>query len=108
MKTKIIIIVSLLLGIVLGVLFSGITISISAGEMMVKELKSPYNFDKTVRVLSNRINDTKAWHVTNIIDQNKAVSENGGYSIGNFKIIKYCHGKYSADMLKADDRKKNR
>ena len=34
------------------------------------------------------------------------MKENGGYEIGNFKIIKFCHGKFAADMLQADDRKK--
>lgn len=106
MKTKIIIIVSLFLGLLAGIIFSGIALSISSGNMMVKEFKSPYDFDKTVNVMVDRINGAEGWHVTGIIDQNKEVMENGGFSIGNFKIIKYCSGKYSAEMLKADDRKK--
>jgi uncharacterized protein (DUF302 family) len=73
---------------------------------MIKELKSPYDFDKTVKVMAERINLKEGWHVTTIIDQNKETIENGGFAIGNFKIIKYCHGGYSARMLKADDRKK--
>lgn len=103
---KITIIASIILGFVLGVIFTGITISVSSGEMMVKELKSPYDFDKTVEVMAERINSKKGWHVTTIIDQNKETIESGGFAIGNFKIIKYCHGGYSARMLKADDRKK--
>ena len=70
------------------------------------EFISPYDFDKTVEVMTERINGKDGWHVTEIIDQNKEVIENGGFAIGNFKIIKYCHGKYSAQMLKADDMKK--
>ena len=103
---KITIIASIILGFVLGVIFTGITISVSSGEMMMKELKSPYDFDKTVKVMAERINLKEGWHVTTIIDQNKETIENGGFAIGNFKIIKYCHGGYSARMLKADDRKK--
>ncbi len=106
MKTKIAIIVSLIFGILIGVIFTAITINISAKPMLVKEFKSPYDFEKTVSVITDRINNKKGWHVTNVIDQNKAVSENGGFPIGNFKIIKYCHGAYSAEMLKTDDRKK--
>jgi uncharacterized protein (DUF302 family) len=103
---KITIIASIILGFILGVIFTGITISVSSGEMMIKELKSPYDFDKTVKVMAERINLKEGWHVTTIIDQNKETIENGGFAIGNFKIIKYCHGGYSARMLKADDRKK--
>jgi len=106
MKNKILIIVWLIFGFIAGIIFSGIVISISSSEMMVKEFKSPYDFDKTVKVMTERINSKEGWHVTGIIDQNKEVTENGGFSIGNFKIIKYCNGKYSARMLKADDRKK--
>jgi len=106
MKVKITVTVSLIFGFILGIIFAAAAISISASEMMVKELKSPYDFDKTVRVVSDRINNKAGWHVTNVIDQNHEVKENGGYEIGNFKIIKFCHGKFAADMLQADDRKK--
>lgn len=106
MKTKIIIIVSVLIGFLIGILFSGIAISVSSKEMLVKEFKSPYDFNKTVEVMEARINNADGWHVTEIIDQNKEVQANGGFDIGNFKIIKYCHGGYSSEMLKADDRKK--
>ncbi len=106
MKTKLIAIVFLIFGILIGIIFSGAVMSISAGEMMVKELKSPYEFEKTVEVITDRINGKDGWSVTSIIDQNKEVSENGGSSIGKFKIIKYCHGGFSSRMLKSDDRKK--
>ena len=106
MKVKITVIVSLIFGFVLGIVFTGAAINISASEMMLKELVSPYDFDKTVRVISDRINNKAGWHVTNVIDQNHEVKEHGGSEIGNFKIIKYCHGKFAADMLQADDRKK--
>ena len=106
MKIKIIIVTMLIFGFMAGIIFSGITISISADEMMVKEFVSPYNFDKTVAVMTERINEKEGWHVTEIIDQNKEIIENGGNAIGNFKLIKYCHGNYSSRMLIDDDRKK--
>ncbi|NPA37779.1 MAG: DUF302 domain-containing protein [Chlorobi bacterium] len=105
MKTKVTIIISLIFGFLAGIIFTAITINLSAKPMLVKEFKSPYDFDKTVQVMIDRINNKEGWHVTNVIDQNKAVSENGGFPIGNFKIIKYCHGRFSAEMLKTDDRK---
>jgi uncharacterized protein (DUF302 family) len=103
---NVIVIVSIIFGFILGILFSGITLSVSSSEMMVKELKSPYDFEKTISVMTNRINSKEGWHVTNVIDQNKEIVENGGREIGNFKIIKYCHGGYSWRMLKDDNRKK--
>ena len=106
MKTKVRTIVYLIFGFIAGIIFSGVVINISSGEMMVKEMRSPYDFEKTVSVMTDRINGKEGWHVTGVIDQNEEVTMNGGYPIGNFKIIKYCSGKYSAEMLSVDDQKK--
>jgi len=106
MKTKLIVVVTLTLGFILGIIFAGIVVSVSSKNMMIKELKSPYDFDKTVEVLVERINNADGWIVTDVIDQNEAVLSNGGEAIGNFKIVKYCSGEFSSRMLKADDRKK--
>lgn len=106
MKTKLLVIVSILIGVVIGILFSGIALSLSAGNMMLKEIKSPYDFDKTISVLTERINQQPGWHVVKVIDQNEAVTLHGGKPIGKFNIIQYCNGKSSSQMLSADDRKK--
>ena len=106
MKAKARTIVYIIFGFIAGVIFSGVVISISSGEMMVKEMRSPYDFEKTVTVISDRINAKEGWHVTEVIDQDKEVTLHGGYPIGNFKIIKYCSGSYSAEMLSVDEQKK--
>ena len=106
MKAKARTVVHIIFGFIAGIIFSGVVISISSGEMMVKEMKSPYDFEKTVTVMSDRINSKEGWHVTEVIDQDREVTLNGGYPIGNFKIIKYCSGSYSAEMLSVDDQKK--
>lgn len=106
MKTGLRTFVFIFFGFLLGIIFTATVISISSGEMMVVEMKSPYDFEKTVNVISQRINDRVGWHVTDVIDQNQEVISSGGSPIGNFKIIKYCSGVYSSEMLKADDRKK--
>ncbi len=106
MKTKITAIVSLIFGFIAGIIFTAVTINVSSKEMLVKEFNSPYDFDKTVKVMTERINNKEGWHVTGIINQNKEVIENGGFPIGSFKIVKYCHGGYAAEMLQTDDRKK--
>lgn len=105
MKTKLIALVFSVLGLLAGVIFTGIVLNFSAGKMMIKEMKSPYDFEKTVEVITQRINDEPGWHVVTVIDQNKEVQQHGGRPIGKFNIIQYCNGKYSSWMLKADDRK---
>ena len=66
---------SVLIGIVLGVVFSafafGIAFKVAAPTMFFKEVKSTYAFDKTVDLIKNRINAKDGWHVTTIIDSKK-------------------------------------
>lgn len=106
MKNKILILSTLILGFLAGIIFSGIAISISSAEMFVKEYRSPYDFDKTVDIIAHRINSSEGWHVTEVIDQNEESLANGGKQIGHYKIIKYCSGNYSSQMLQDDERKK--
>jgi uncharacterized protein (DUF302 family) len=106
MKKSILVIVTLIFGIIIGIVFSGIVVNISSGEMMIKEMKSPYDFEKTVATITERINAKDGWHVVTVIDQNSEVQVYGGNAIGKYDIIQYCSGKYSSDMLSADNRKK--
>ena len=106
MKKNILVIVTLIMGFLAGIIFSGIVINISSGEMMIKEMKSPYDFEKTVSTITERINNKEGWHVVDVIDQNQSVKDFGGKEIGKFDIIQYCSGKYSSEMLSADERKK--
>jgi len=106
MKKNILVFVTLIMGFLAGIIFSGIVINISSGEMMIKEMKSPYDFEKTVSTITERINNKEGWHVVAVIDQNQSVKDFGGKEIGKFDIIQYCSGKYSSEMLSADERKK--
>lgn len=105
MKIKITAIVFTILGILIGVIFTGIAINLSAGRMMLKEIKSPYDYEKTIETVANRLNTMPEWHVVTVYDMNKEVIENGGTPIGKYSIIKYCSGKYASEMLSSDDRK---
>lgn len=106
MKNKLVIFSSIFLGLILGIIFTGITINISAGRMMIKEMKSPYDYEKTISVITERINLKAGWHVVGVIDQNKEVQASGGKSIGKYSIIQYCNGKYSSQMLIEDEQKR--
>ena len=106
MKKYILVSVTLILGFITGIIFSGIVVNISSGEMMIKEIKSPYDFEKTIATITERINNKEGWHVVTVIDQNSEVKVYGGKAIGKYNIIQYCSGEYSSDMLSADDRKR--
>jgi uncharacterized protein (DUF302 family) len=105
MKIKLTAIVFTIFGLFTGIIFTGIAINLSAGRMMIKEMKSPYDYEKTVETIVTRIGSMPEWHVVTVYDMNKEVIENGGKPIGKYSIIKYCSGKYASEMLSADDRK---
>jgi uncharacterized protein (DUF302 family) len=105
MKTRLAAIVSGVFGLLAGIIFTGIGINLSAGKMMIKEIKSPYDYEKTVELVVRRVNAMPQWHVVTVYDMNKEAVEHGGKPIGKYSIIKYCSGKYASQMLMADDRK---
>ena len=95
----------LVFGFVLGVVFAGVAINIAAPQMLIKEVHSPYDFAKTVRVIRERIEASEHWHVVTVYDENAECVEHGGEPIGRMSIIKYCSGHYASKMLQADERK---
>jgi len=105
MKSKLIAIVFLIFGALLGIIITAISVNYSAGRMMTKEIKSPYDYEKTIEMIVTRVNAKPEWHVVTVYDMNKEVVEHGGKAIGKYSIIKYCSGKYASEMLSADDRK---
>jgi uncharacterized protein (DUF302 family) len=100
---------SVLVGVILGLVFSififGIAFKVAAPTMFFKEITSTYDFDKTVELIESRINKQDGWHVTTTIDQQQEVLEDGGEDVGKVKIIKFCNGKLSGEMLMADESK---
>jgi len=99
------ILIGVILGFVLSLFVLGFAFKVAAPTMFFKEVSVPYNFEKTVRVIKTRINKQEGWHVTDIIDQQKEVLNNGGQNVGKVKIIKFCNGKLSGIMLDNDSSK---
>jgi len=99
------ILIGMILGLVLSLFVTGLAFKIAASTMFFKEVSVPYAFDKTVRMLQIRINKQEGWHVTDVIDQQKEVLDNGGEDVGKVKIIKFCNGKLSGIMLNNDGSK---
>ena len=102
---KLSILVGAVLGLVLSIFVMGIGFKIAAPTMLLKEVKSSYEFDKTVELLKTRINKQEGWHVTNVINQQEEIVNHGGADTGKVKIIKFCNAKYASEMLSSDDSK---
>jgi len=105
MNVKLGVVIGFILGMVMSLFVVGLVFKVAAPTMLFKEIKSSYDFDKTVNLIVQRINHQKGWHVTTVIDQEKEILENGGLDVGRVKIIKFCNAKLSGEMLRDDSNK---
>jgi len=105
MNSKLSLLIGIALGLVVSIFVVGTVLKIAAPTMLFKEVKSYYDFDKTVALLKKRINNQDGWHVTTIIDQQSEILAYGGKDIGKVKIIKFCNAKLSGEMLATDENK---
>ena len=93
------------LGVVISFFLVGLVFKVAAPSMLFKEIAVPYSLDKTVSLITSRINKQEGWHVTTVIDQQKEIMDYGGEDVGRVKIIKFCNAKLSAKMLDKDESK---
>jgi len=105
MSNKIGLYVGMVIGVIVSLFIVGMAFKVATPTMFFKEIKSSYDFDKTVDVITKRINKQNGWHVTTIIDQEKEILQNGGLDVGKVKIIKFCNARLSGEMLKNDGSK---
>jgi len=94
-----------ILGFILALFIIPLMFKLSAENMLFKQVKSPYDFDKTVKILSDRISNKKGWHIVDVINQQEEIKKYGGPDVGHVKIIKFCNAKYAGEMLKNDKTK---
>ncbi|WP_456479478.1 DUF302 domain-containing protein [Nautilia sp.] len=73
--------------------------------MLFKQVISPYSFEKTVNLITNRISNTPGWHVVTVINQEEEIKKYGSPDVGKVAIIKFCNTKYAGKMLSDDDTK---
>ena len=105
MNQKLGVIVGIGIGIVISLFVMGFAFKVAAPTMFFKEIKSSYDFEKTVDLLVHRINKQRGWHVTTVINQEKEILEYGGSDVGKVKIIKFCNAHLSGEMLQNDTSK---
>ena len=106
MKIKITMIVGIIIGLFLGVLATGIFVNMSGENILFQEIKSPFEYEKTIRIMQERITNTKGWHIIKVFDYNQEVQHGGGSPIGNYTIIEFCNSETAGTMLQEDERKK--
>ena len=91
-------ILTLLAGLVLGVLLSAVAVWIAMPRMMIMSHVSPLNFDQTVQALQAAIVE-EGWTSPGTMDLNAALSKHGQQFEPRVRIVKLCKAEYAADVL---------
>jgi uncharacterized protein (DUF302 family) len=74
------------------------------GEMMIHENESPYDFDKTVEVITANAK-AHGWIVPKVYDFQKSLLKYKQPDPGKVKALKICHPEYASQLLSQDDSK---
>jgi uncharacterized protein (DUF302 family) len=77
---------------------------VGAPHMMMHESESPYDFNKTVEVISENAKQ-QGWKVPKVYDFQETIRKDGGMDVGPMKVVELCHPKLAAEMLKSDENK---
>ena len=95
------VVLSLLIGLVLGVVITAVAVWSLMPGMMIVTHKSNLGFDETVAALEQAITD-KGWSSPGTMDMNAAMAKHGQDFPKRVKIVKLCKAEYAADVLGTD------
>ena len=94
-----------IIGFVLAMFLVPYFFKMSSEDLLFKQIKSPYNFEKTVNLIKERIAHQPGWHIVNVINQEEEIKKYGGPDVGKIAIIKFCNAKLAGKMLSDDNTK---
>lgn len=94
-------VITLGLGLVGGILLTGITMGSVMPKMMLHEKESPLGYQETVAHLENVITNS-GWIISRKIDLQKSISQYGK-TIPQVTIIKICQADYAEKILNTDE-----
>ncbi len=98
-------ITTIFIGLVLGVIITGIIGWNMMPGMMLHETASPYTIEETVsKIKENAL--SKGWIVSNVKPLHKSVLKHGGGELAPVMLINLCQANHAYNILKEDGNKK--
>jgi len=97
--------VSLVIGILIGIVITGIVVWKNMPSQMMNVAKSKYDFEETVSRLEEASYENN-WEVLHIYDMGDCLYERGFGSGMNITILSICQSEYSYEILQEDENKK--
>lgn len=95
--------IKLILGFVLGILFTAVVIYSSAADFMITEYKCNSNFNSADSALKVNIIKQKDWGIKKVYNYDKTLKQVGKEDVKRMKIYSVCNPYYSADILDVDE-----
>ncbi|NWG87411.1 MAG: DUF302 domain-containing protein [Hydrogenophilaceae bacterium] len=92
-------------GFIAGLIFTGIVAWFMMPSLMFQEQVSPFGFEETIaRIQHNIVKNPNGWALSGLRDPAKAIQADGG-NVLPVTMIEACSTKYSAPILKTDNRR---
>ena len=92
-----------LIGLVLGVVLTGLVMMSMAPSMMIVENKSKFSYEETVEKLK-LVAAEKGWKTPAVHEIHKAVRK-AGFDAKEVSVIELCHPEHAAKILTSDEDK---
>ena len=97
-------ITNIIIGFILGIIVTGITVWQIMPGMMLTERLSPYGVDETVAKITANA-EAESWVVSTIQPLHKSVKKHGGGDLPPVILINLCQANHAYNILKEDDNK---
>ena len=95
---------SVLIGVVIGITFTGIVGWQMAPSLMLKETKSPYNAEKTVEAIQANAK-SRGWVIPSVTPIHQSIKKHTGHELPPVYLVNICKGEYAYNILKEDQNK---
>jgi uncharacterized protein (DUF302 family) len=99
------ILISLIIGIIIGMVLTGLLVWKNMPDQMMKVVKSKYEFEETVSRLEEA-SFANGWEVKQIYDLGECLFEEGYGGYMNVSVLSICHSEYSYEILQDDNNKR--
>lgn len=95
--------IKLISGFIAGVIFVAIVAMSMAGDMMMREVESPFGLEETAARIQANIKklEHKGWKLSGLRDPSKAINAAGG-NVLPVLLVEACSTAYSKPLLKED------
>lgn len=96
----------LIIGLVLGILLTGMIGWVMMPDMMINVKKSKLGFEETISAINESALATGTWKIPTIHHLSESIVKAGHEDMARIAVIELCHPHYAYDVLKNEEDRK--